>query len=211
MLPSTERDYSLGITQNVVTQQFGDVCQGGGAAGPNIVYPLVKQACNLGSPQWSQIFYTVNGTTHDGYYWIQNAQLAISCPNFSWLTYDSNSPYCTTPCNPATNSECASWTVNFDRAPVTTTSRALKKPWKVVKKLRTYGYPGSKCHYWFIQTAATDGCMLTKPYYMTFVDIDATVDSPFNFYLIPNVETAANSDVKAFAAYQSNGLKAVML
>lgn len=122
-------------------------------------------------PQINFRFYPVPNQSNQ--YYIQSELKSTACPGNDFLTFDENSQYCSTPCNPALpNSECALWTKNFNRVPIKTTSAALKKAWKVTLKSATTGiFPNTTpCKYYAIEPVATSGCMGSNPYQMTFED-----------------------------------------
>jgi len=64
------------------------------------------------------LFYQAHDVV-DGIYFIQAQLRQNSCVENSWLGYDENAEFCQAPCNPATNSLCATWPTNtLDRAKI---------------------------------------------------------------------------------------------
>lgn len=87
-------------------------------------------------------------------------------------------------------------------------------PWlvqKMVKSPPAYSYT---CHYFLIKTAATSGCMASKPYWMTFVDTTCNLDgsSALKYYLnpIPLINSSSYISEKTLAAFQIPGLENVL-
>ena len=135
---------------------------------------------------------------------------ATDCNTYSFLTYDENAANCITPCNPATaGSACSTWTRDFSRVEINTSSVYNRKKFRLERKTVT-DFLGT-CFYYRVHAAAEAGCLLNKPYWTTFVDNSTAVfagnpDVPYLKWYLNPVNTTSVSEKRA-AAFDFPGLE----
>jgi hypothetical protein len=94
---------------------------------------------------------------------------AADCNDYSFLTYDADESTCTTNCDPnAAGSLCPTWTYNYDRVKITTTSVLTLQKFRLERVVKNI--PSGTCYYYRIYAAPDTGCLSTRPYWMTFVN-----------------------------------------
>lgn len=148
------------------------------------------------------LFYQAHDVA-DGIYFIQSQLKQNSCVEFSWLGYDADAEFCQTPCNPATNSECANWPAAWlGRAEIKQVSVNDKKEFKLNKRAGLNTQFMVPCYYYTIETFAVTGCMANKPYWMSFMDTTITSQntgaSHDKWHLLPITTTLADKKLAAF-------------